>query len=254
MTAGLQAESSRTPAEVGVTEHRGERVPLDVMVRDESGAERRLGDFFRRGRPVVLIPSYYHCPRLCTYVFKAVQKAVAEVRASGLAPGRDFQVLSYSFDSREGYAEAKKRATSIRSLFGAQPLPEGAWQFLSGDAAAASRLMGSIGYRYKADGESDFSHAAAIVLLAPDGKITRYLYGIEYPEREFRLSLVEAANGTIGGATEQIMLYCFRYDPVEGRYTPFAWAFVRIGGAATLALVLALIFFLLRRERRAKGA
>lgn len=254
LSGPVWGEAARTPEGIGVREHRGERIPLDLMLRDESGAAVRLGDYFRRGRPVLLIPAYYKCPRLCTYVFKAVQSAAARLRNSGFEPGREYLILSYSFDPREGPEDAARRGGEIRALFGPPAVSAEAWLFLVGDPETTATLMNAIGYQYRPDGDADFSHSAAVVLLAPDGKITRYLYGIEYPEREFRLSLVEAANGQIGGAVEQIMLYCFRYDPVEGRYTPYAWAFVRIGGLSTLALVLGLIFFLLWRERRPKGA
>jgi protein SCO1/2 len=249
----LGAEPTREPEGIGVDEKAGEFIPLDLVFTDESGTARPLRDYFVPGRPVVLIPSYYACPRLCSYIFSAVQKAAQATALERYRPGQDYLILSVSFDDRETPRIAAEKGAALRAGF-RNPLAAEAWPFLTGKADAIAPLMDAIGYRYRPDGAADFTHAAAIVFLAPDGKITRYLYGIEFPEREYRLSVVEASEGKIGSISEKIYMYCFRYDALEGKYTPYAWAFMRIGAGLTLLVVIGLLFFLRRSEKKQKGA
>ncbi len=251
--AALRAEPVREPQGVGVDENTGQVIPLDLVFTDESGNVRPLREYFTPGRPVVLIPSYYACPRLCSYIFSAVQKAAQATALERYRPGRDYLILSVSFDDRETPALAAEKGASLRAGFRGG-LAADAWPFLTGKADSIAPLMDSIGYRYRPDGARDFTHAAAIVFVAPDGKITRYLYGIEFPEREYRLSVVEASQGVIGSVSEKIYMYCFRYDALEGKYTPYAWAFMRIGAGLTLLVVIGLLFFLRRSEKKQKGA
>lgn len=247
----VQAEPTRAPEDLTLNEHLGDQIPLDVRLRNESGAEVQLADLFETGsqKPVILIPSYYTCPRLCTYVFNAVQKSAAEVQSSrGLTPGRDYSILSVSFRPEDTADLARKKGASYRKLF-QPPLKPEAWQFLTGDADQVARLMDAVGYRYRPDGEEDYSHGAAIVMLSPDGKITRYLYGVNFLAATFRLSLIESSYGKIGNTVERIFLLCFRYDEQEGKYTPAVWVFVRGGGILTLIFIVGLIFLLRRKEK-----
>ncbi|MEQ9365342.1 MAG: SCO family protein [Leptospirales bacterium] len=249
--APVWGEPSRDQGDLATEEHLGEHIPLDVRLLNENGAEVMLGDLFETGsqKPVILIPSYYTCPRLCTYVFNAVQKAAAEVRSSrGLTPGRDYTILSVSFRPEDTPAVARKKGDGYRGLF-QPPLKPEAWRFLTGDADQVARLMDAVGYRYRPDGDDDYSHGAAIVMLSPGGKITRYLYGVNFQPGVFRLSLIESSYGKIGNTVERIFLYCFRYDEQEGKYTPAVWVFVRGGGLLTLAFIVGLIFLLRRKEK-----
>ena len=247
----VAAEDSQNPEGLELEEQIGEKIPLDLMFRDENGAEVVLEDFFASQRnPVLIIPSYYNCPRLCPFIFQGVQKAAAETMEKGVEPGRDYTILSVSFDPREGPELARENGQKYREMFGADAeIPDSAWRFLTGDETNIRALMDAIGFNYRPDGETDFSHGAFLALIDPAGTVNRYLYGIRYEERNYRMSLVEASNGRIGGIGEQIFLYCFRYDPQEGRYTPFAWAFMRIGAALILITLVALIFFLRREEK-----
>lgn len=250
----LQAEPTREP-DAGVDQRPGEALPLELEFQTESGETVRLEDYFRTGKPVLLVPSYYKCPRLCSYIFKGVQNAAESAAASGLAPGEDYTILSVSFDPREGPELARQTGESYRSMFETTRVnPERGWQFLTGTEENISPLMDAIGYRYKSDGKEDFSHTAAIVMASPRGKISRYMFGIEFDPSDYRLSLVEASNGTIGNAVDAALLYCFRFDPQKGKYTADVIAFMRIGGVLTLAFVLGLLFFLWRREKSQKGA
>ncbi|MCR9144378.1 MAG: SCO family protein [bacterium] len=247
----LLGETTRDQDDLAPSELLGEHVPMDVLLRDENGEEVSLADLFETGsqKPVILIPSYYICPRLCTYVFNAVHKAAAEVQASrGLTPGRDYSILSVSFRPEDTTAIARKKGEMYRQRF-TPPLKPAAWQFLTGDADQVARLMDAVGYRYRPDGEKDYSHGAVIVMLSPDGKITRYLYGVNFQPGTFRLSLIESSYGKIGNTAERIFLYCFRYDEQEGKYTPAVWVFVRAGGVLTLIFIVGLIFLLRRKEK-----
>ena len=248
---GLAAETSRNVDDLALQEHLGDTIPLDVQLRLEDGTPVTLRELFETGsqKPVILIPSYYICPRLCTYIFNAVHKAAAEVRDTrGLKPGRDYTILSVSFRPEDTTADARRKGEMYRNRF-QPPLPTDAWRFLTGDTDQVARLMDAIGYKYRPDGGQDYSHGAAIVMVSPDGKITRYLYGVNFAASVFRLSLIESSYGKIGTTAEQVFLYCFRYDEQTGKYTPAVWVFVRVGGALTLLFIVGLIFLLRRKEK-----
>ncbi len=245
----ILAEIDRTPPGIGVDEKLGSQVPLDLPFTDEAGRTVKLNSFFKDDRrPVLLVPGYYSCPRLCSLVFNGVRDGVAATRNKNLVPGKDYTILSVSFNPTEGPDLAGAKGRNYRTSFqDGEIVPEG-WVFLTGSPASINRLMEVIGYRYRQDGE-EFSHPAAAVFLAPDGKISRYLYGFNHRPHDFRLALVEAARGRIGQTFDHVLLYCFRYDPQKGQYAPYAWAFLRIGGALTALTLAALIFFMLFYRR-----
>ncbi len=250
----LFAEPTRDPEGLETTENLGGQLPLDTVLTDENGKAVRLGDFFGTAqKPVILIPSYFTCPRLCTFIFRGVQKAAAATKATrGLIPGRDYTIVSISFKPEEGPADAARKGREMRGSFD-PPLKPEAWQFLTGDPASIAAVMDAIGYQYRPDGEEDYSHAAVIVMAGPEGKITRYLYGVTFEEATFRLSLIESSYGQIGNTAEKIFLYCFRFDPQEGKYTPYMWAIMRIGGVLTVIFIVGLIFFVRRGEKAEKA-
>ncbi len=260
--SGIQAETERKPPGIGIEEKLGDKLPEQLVFLDEDGAKVQIEKNFLDARlPVILVPSYYTCTRLCSFIFQGLQKGLDAMTKGGvLLPGRDYRVLSISINPRDNPQSSKEKGDMIRSQFRQLPIASGRkdweenWRFLSSaqdsdeSRQAAPKLMDALGYRYKKD-DKDFSHTAAIVILSPDGRIMRYLYGLEFPEQSLRLALVEASRGKIGGAVEKILLYCFRYDPIEGKYTPFAMAFIRIGGALTL-LFLGLMWFVLGYKKR----
>ncbi|MCE9599518.1 MAG: SCO family protein [Spirochaetia bacterium] len=248
LVTALPAEREKTPPGVGVIDHRKQKIPLSLEFKDEDGRTRKLGDFFKEGRPVVLAPAYYNCPRLCTYVYNGLRDSVAANLRSGLNPGKDYQIVSFSFNPEEKTVIAGQKGSNYRKSVDTGTVHQQDWPFLTGDAANIEALNSAIGYQIKKDGP-DFSHPSAIVILTPDGTISRYMYGVDFPARTLRLSLVEASAGRIGSAADSVMLFCFRYDDQTGAYTPYAWAFVRITSVAILGTLLLLIFLLLRKDK-----
>jgi len=240
--------------EVGFDQLLGGSVPLDLTFLDEAGREVRLGDYFGE-KPVILVPAYYECPMLCTLVLNSVASSLATV---DFVPGRDFEVVVISFDPDDTpeLAREKKRLTLLRY----DRTPEGpaggamagaGWHFLSGEPAAIHAVMAAIGFRYtKNDSTGEFAHTAGLVVTTPEGTIARYFFGLEYPGRDVRLSLVEAADGEIGSLADQVFLYCFRYDPATGQYSAASLNLVRAAGLLTVVALVAFVLLALFRERR----
>jgi protein SCO1/2 len=231
--------------DVRIEQHLDAPLPLDAVFRDETGREVRLGDYFS-DQPVVLALVQYRCPMLCTQVLNGFLKAS---QAVPLEIGRDFQVVTISFDAREGpeLAAGKKKhyARVYRRPGGAK-----GWHFLTGDQSAIDRVAEAVGFRYHYVDHSDqFAHASGITIATPQGRVSRYLYGIEYLPPDLRLGLVEASGGRIGTAVDQVLLLCYHYDPLTGKY---GLAIAGVLRAAGILSVLALGWFLVvmyRRER-----
>ena len=232
--------------DVGFDQRLGESLPLDVALRDEDGRPVTLGAYFK-GRPVVLAVVYYECPMLCTLTLNGLVSALATLSFDA---GREFEVVTVSFDPREGpeLARAKKAAYLRRYE---RPGAALGWHFLTGDAEALRAVTSAVGFRYAWDERTrQFAHPAGVVVLTPEGKIARYLYGVEYAPKDLRLALVESAAGRIGNAVDQVLLFCYQYDPETGRYGAMVMRLVRLGGVLTLAALGGLIFALRRSERR----
>jgi len=223
----------------------GEALPLDAIFTDSDGTTLRLGDLFGQ-RPVVVALVYFECPMLCNLVLNGV---VASLRAVEFDAGDAFDVVVVSFDSRETpKLAAAKKANYVKS-YGRAETASG-WHFLTGDEANITRLTEAVGFRYVYDEERDeFAHSAGLVLATPEGEISRYFYGIEFPPRDLRLGLVEAADSKIGTVADQVLLFCFHYDPATGRYSLATLNAVRVGGVLTVAALLAFMLTALRRER-----
>ena len=231
---------------VGFDQRLNESIPLDVTFRDEEGREVKLGDYFGT-QPVVLTMAYFRCPMLCTQVLNGL---VEGLRETELTIGKDFRVLTVSFDpSDSAKMAAAKKKNYIRAY--ADPQAAADWHFLTGSQPSIDRLAQAIGFRYAYDPASDqYAHAAGIVVLTPAGKISRYFYDVHYPGRDLRLGLVEASQNRIGSAIDQVLLFCFHYDPTAGRYGAAVMNFVRAGGVLTV-IVLGLFFaVLIRGEKR----
>ena len=242
-------ETPKLLKDIGIDQRLNEQVPLDLPFRDETGRAVRLGEYFGR-RPVVLALVYYNCPMLCTQVLNGL---VGALNVMSLEAGKDFDVVAVSFDAREtpAHAAAKKEAYLSRYK---HPASAAGWHFLTGEAAAIGSLAKAAGFRFRYDEDVDqFAHASAIFLLTPDGRLARYLYGIEYAPRDLRLGLVEASAGRIGTAVDQVLLYCFHYDPAKGKYGPAIVNLVRLGGGLTLA-ALAVSIWVMTRRRAARLA
>ncbi|HYH84106.1 MAG TPA: SCO family protein [Pyrinomonadaceae bacterium] len=233
---------------INIEQRLGAQVPLDATFKDESGQSVKLGDYFKGERPVVLTLVYYECPMLCNQVLNGL---VGTLEAVAFTPGKEFEIVTVSFDPREtAEMAAKKKETYLRRYRreGAQ----GGWHFLTGDKEAIDRLAQSVGFGYAWDEQSkQFAHASAIMVTTPEGKLSHYFYGIEYSPKDLRLSLVEASAGKVGSPVDALILYCYHYDPATGKFAP-VMAVLRTAGVLTVAGIAALIFFLLRRRRGAE--
>jgi protein SCO1/2 len=222
-------------------------VPLEAVFHDHTGAEVRLGDLLSE-RPAILALVYYDCPMLCSLVLQGLTR---NLRALTLDVGTEFDVIAVSFDPSEGPAEAAGNRREVAAAYGRDAQGRG-WHFLTGSAEAVEQITSAVGFRYRYDEESgEYAHAAGIVILTPDGRAARYLYGVDFPARDLRLALVEAGEGKVGSVLDQALLYCYRYDPKAGKYSAATLNIVRLGGVVT---VLALAIFLTvswRREARA---
>ncbi len=249
--AGSSDARPRALREIGFDQRLGETLPRDLAFRDEAGHEVRLSDYLAAGKPVVLSLNYYACPMLCTVTLNGLAGAM---KAISMDAGREFQVLTVSFDASETPALAAEKKKQYVERYGRATAAAG-WRFLTGEQASIDALTKAVGFRYVWDAETrQWAHPAGIVVLTPDGRIARYLYGIEYAPRDLRLALVEAAGGRIGNVVDQAILFCYRYDPVTGRYGAAIMRVVRTGGVVTVLALAAFIVIMLRRERAAAAA
>ncbi len=232
--------------QIGIDQRLNEMLPLDVPLRDEAGRAVRLGDYFGR-RPVILALVYYNCPMLCTQVLNGL---VGALNVMSLDAGRDFDVVAVSFDARETPAMAAAKKDAYLSRY-KRPNAAAGWHFLTGDAASIERLTKAAGFRFRYDEKRDqFAHASAVMVATPDGRLARYFYGIEYPPRDLRLGLVEASAGRIGTPVDQVLLYCFHYDPASGKYGPVIVNIIRLAGVATLVFLGLSLWMMSRRRAR----
>jgi len=240
-----KADSNEVLKKINIEQRLGAQVPLDATFKDESGRSVKLGDYFKNDRPVVLSLVYYECPMLCNQVLNGL---VGTLEAVTFTPGREFEIVTVSFDPREtSEMAAKKKATYLKRYRRAGS--EDGWHFLTGDKEAIDRLAQSIGFGYAWDEESkQFAHASAIMVATPEGKLSHYFYGIEYSPKDLRLSLVEASSGKVGSPVDELILYCYHYDPATGKFAP-VMAVMRTAGVLTVAGMVALILVLRRRRR-----
>jgi protein SCO1/2 len=232
--------------EVGIEQHLDAPLPLDATFRDETGRNVRLGDYFS-DKPVIVALVYYRCPMLCTQVLNGFLKSS---QAMPLEIGRDFEVVTVSFDSRETPELAAAKKNHYARAYRRDGADKG-WHFLTGDQQAIDRLTEAIGFRYHYDPPSNqFAHASGIVIATPEGRLARYLYGIEYSPHDLRLGLVESAAGRIGSPVDQVLLLCYHYDPLTGQYGLAIAGVLRAAGTVTVLALGGFLFVMYRRERR----
>ncbi len=233
--------------DVGLDQKLNGQVPRDLRFVDEAGREVRLGDYFGP-RPVVLVLAYYECPMLCTEVLNGL---VGSLETLPFDAGKQFDVVVVSIDPGETPALATQKKQLYLKRYG-RPGAENAMHFLTGREDAIKALTSAVGFRYKYDPATDqFAHVAVLTILTPDARVSRYLYGIEYSPRDLKLALVEAADGKIGSAVDQALLFCYHYDPETGKYGLAIMNLVRLGGIFTVAGVVAFILLNLRRRTQA---
>ena len=225
-----------------------QQMPLDAVLKDETGRTVTLGEYFGK-KPVVLSFVYYQCPMLCPLTLNGISSALT---ALPFTPGTEFDIVIVSFDPRDTpeSANAKKRAHLAH--WKAEATANG-WHFLTADDASIRRLTSAAGFTYQWDESTgQFAHVSGLLTLTPDGRLARYFYGVEYSPKELRLALVESGQGRIGSAIEELLLYCFHYDPTTGRYGWAVMTLVRIGGVLTVAAVLGFVWIMRRRDGREK--
>lgn len=246
-----QAAPNATPPQlvgVDIVEHLGGALPRDAAFRDTEGRSVRLGSFFDGKRPILLVFAYHTCPMLCSLVLDATARALNDVVWT---VGREFDVVSISIDPKDTPETAtRKRAQVVASYQRARGSTAG-WHFLVGDEDEIRKVTDAIGFHYSYDArQRQYAHPAAIYLLSPEGKIARYLYGIQYAPNDVRLGLLEASEGRSISTTERVLLYCYHYDPQGGHYSLVAMNVMRLGGAVTLAAIASFLGIMWVRERR----
>ncbi len=223
------------------------RLPLDAAFKDEAGRDVRLGDYFGT-RPVVLAFVYYECPMLCTQILNGLVSGLGVLDQTA---GKEFDVVAISFDARETpVMAAAKKAVYLDTY--KRPGAEQGWHFLTGDEANIRRVTDAAGFQFSWDETTQqFAHASGVMVVTPDGRLARYLFGIEYPPRDLKFALMESSEGRIGSVVDQVLLYCYHYEPTTGSYSLIAMNAVRLGGAVTVALLFGFVAMSLRRDGRA---
>lgn len=232
---------------VGVEDKTDAQVPLELVFADESGKSVALGEFFEPGRPVLLTLAYYECPMLCHLVLNGLVQALRDVPWS---PGEEFEIVTVSIDPGETPPLARAKKANYLESYG-KPQAAAGWHFLTGEAEAIERLADSVGFGFRYVEERDeYAHPAAIFVLTPEGRLSRYLSGVRPAARTLRLSMVEASQGQVGSALDQFILTCFHYDAEAGKYAPAALKLMRLGGAVTVVIVAVMLAVFWARESR----
>jgi protein SCO1/2 len=232
---------------VGIEQHLNAEVPADLEFRDELGNPVKLSDYFGHGRPVILNLGYYQCPMLCS---ELLQGLVGSMKALTFDLGKDFDVVTVSFDPSETPEMAAAKKRDIIKRYGRANADQG-WHFLTGKADQINALTKSVGYDYQFDPKTEqYAHAAAIVMLTSDRRISGYFYGVEFSPKDLRLGLVEASQNKVGNIGDQVLLYCYHYDPRTGKYGAVISNILKLAGLATILILGTFMFVMFRADRR----
>jgi protein SCO1/2 len=244
--AQTSAEKPQLPGHVSIAQKLNTQIPLDLQFRDENGKVVRLNQYFGKGRPVLLNFVYFRCPMLCPMVLEGTTSALTHLKFD---IGKEFDVITVSIDPRDKAADAARLKEKYIRHYGRLDSAPG-WHFLTAHESAIKKLADTVGFQYAYDSRTDqFAHGAALLVLTPDGRTSRYFYGFEFKPRDLRLAIVEASAGKVGNVTDQFLLMCFHYDPATGKYSRNAMMFARAGGVATLLALGGFIGVMFRRER-----
>jgi protein SCO1 len=236
-------------SKIAIDQRIGQRLPLDLPFTDESGRPVKLGDYFGK-RPVILALVYYECPMLCTQVLNGLVTALGVMH---FEPGREFDVVAVSFNPKEGPGLASQKKAAYLERYG-RPETAGGWHFLTGTQESIAQLTDAVGFRYAYDEEiKQFAHGAAIEVVTPNGTLSKYFYGIEFSARDIRLGLIEASDERIGTPIDDVLLFCYHYDPATGKYGATVLTLVRLSGIATVVAFLSFLTVSLRRERAGRA-
>ncbi len=250
---GVKAANTLAPPDlkgIGIEQRLNAAVPLDTVFRDESGAAVPLRSYFT-GKPVLLAPVYFSCPMLCSQILSGV---VSSLRPLSLKPGRDFEVVAISFDPHDTPQKAAEERTHYSHSYSSRAGTNG-WHFLTGDERAIRAVMDAIGFRYRWDAAHNmFIHASGIMLLTQEGRVSRYLYGVDYEPKDVKLGLVESSHQQIGSPVDQVLLLCYHYDPKTGKYGATVINLLRGAAVLTLVVLAAAMAWLWRRDLRGDRA
>ncbi len=234
---------------VGIEQRLDSQLPPDLAFRDETGQPVRLGDYFGR-KPLILNLVYYNCTMLCGEALAGLSSAMRLVKFD---VGKEFEVVTVSFDPRETPEVAAAKKKDYVKRYG-RPGADIGWHFLTGPAESVNALTKAVGFQYQYDPKiNQFAHATAIMVLTPQGRISRYFYGVDFPPKDLRMGLVEASQGKIGNPIDAVLLYCYHYDPATGKYGAVIANILRLAAAATILILGGFIFVMLRLERSVSG-
>jgi protein SCO1/2 len=237
-------------SDVSIHQQLNHPIPLDAQFKDDTGKTIKLGDYFGHGRPVILNLVYYECPMLCG---EALNGLTATLRMLKLNVGDDFDVVTLSFDTREGPELAHKKKQAYIERYGRPGAAQG-WHFLTGDQQNVKAVADAVGFHYKWDEKSQqWAHATAIMIVTPDGRLAQYYYGVEYPPKDVRLGLVQASQNKIGNLVDEVLLYCYHYDPRTGRYGAVIMNIMRLAGVVTMTLLGGFLIVMFRKDRKGKA-
>jgi protein SCO1/2 len=234
---------------VGVEQRLRQSINLDLTFRDESGRRVALREYFGE-RPVILAPVYFACPMLCTQILSGL---VRSLKPLDFTAGEEFDVIAFSFDPSDTTELAAAKKANYLKHYG-RPESAGGWHFLTGEQPAIDELMNQVGFRYEFDEKSkQFAHASTLIVLTPEGTIAQYLYGVDYAPRDLKFGLMEASRNRVGSPVEQVLLFCYRYDPTTGKYTPLALFSMRVLAASVVLGLGSFLLVMFRREARRAG-
>ncbi|HZE26560.1 MAG TPA: SCO family protein [Terriglobales bacterium] len=247
MTSGILSPPAgvRPPGlkNVGIRQNLNQQIPPDLSFKDDLGRRVRLADYFGK-KPMVLNLVYYNCPMLCGELLSGLESSL---RMMKFDVGKEFDVITVSFDPRETPEMAAKKKAEFLKRYQRAGAEQG-WHFLVGEQDAIDALTNAAGFEYQYNEKTQqFAHATAIMILTPEGKIAQYYYGVEYPPKDLRLGLVEAGRGRIGSLVDQLLLYCYHYDPEQGKYSAVILRVLRLAGVATMLFLGTFIFLMIRR-------
>lgn len=246
LQVNAQSYTENLQQRIGIDQKLGDQLPLDLPFVDSDGNPVHLRDYFG-DKPVILSLVYFDCPMLCTQVINSLLRAM---NVLSFGAGTEFDVLTISIDPGETPELANAKKIEYLKNYRGREGSTG-WHFLTGDQQQIDQLAAAVGFRYEYDEPTDqYIHASGIMVLTPEGKLARYFYGIDYPPRDLRWGLVEAADGAIGNPVDQLLLLCYSYDPMTGKYGLYIRNSLRIGGLATILALGSFIVVMLRRERR----
>jgi len=246
---GVSSGLPKQLQKVGIEQKLGEQLPLDAEFKDEDGKAVKLGDYFNQKKPVILALVYYECPMLCNEVLNGL---TGSLKGISFDAGREFDVIAISFDARENDKPglAKNKKESYLRRYG-RPGAENGWHFLTGTQEQIDKVTQAVGFGLEFDEKTNqFAHAGGIEIVTPEGKLSRYLYGIDYSPKDIKFSLIDSAESKIGNPVEQLFLYCFHYDPASGKYGLAILRVMRLAAVATVIGIITMLLFFWRSNKR----